>query len=231
MIKPVEGTKGQSILVLIFDKTRGEFCSVSGEPVSVNTISNVLKGYNYRETTQSSFLVQERLTPHESTLEQNKYVPFSYRVLTLLDESNTPHIIEVYAKSAVGNMDTDNRLSGGLFLLLDHAGLCYGARTSQDSGFKIIDHHPTSGFMLKGWKVPFYKEVCELALRLAKAFFMIRCVAWDIIVAKSGVYVIEGNNPWSSGIQAVYERGLWNGVFGEEAGRAIENGPSRSPWW
>jgi len=229
VIKPVEGTRGQSVLILLFDKERTEFRFSSGEPLTTDYIANVLQGYNYRGTSQSSFLVQERLTPHESTLELSEYVPFSYRALTLLDESDNPHIISIYGKSATGKNVTDNRHAEGLVCLLDDTGLCYGARRS-DLG-EIFDRHPTDGFMLKGWRPPFYNQVCELALRLAKTFFLVRCVAWDITVAKNGVYVIEGNNPWNKAIQRVYDKGLYSGAFGEEARKAIENGPSNSPWW
>lgn len=180
--------------------------------------------------TQSTFLIQERLAPHESTLELSKYVPFSYRVLTLLDESNKPHIISVYGKSAVGNNVRDNISSGGIACLLDDTGLCYGV-VDRESVSRIIDSHPTTGFILKGWKPPYYEEICELALRMSKTFFLVRCIAWDIVVAKSGVYVIEGNNPWNKNIQRVYDRGLWSGVFAEEAGRVIVNRPPKSPWW
>jgi len=230
VIKPVEGTRGKSILVLLFDKKTEGFRSVSGEAASVTSIAKVLEGYNHRGTMQSCFLLQERLTPHESTLHLSEYVPFSYRVVTLLDESNKPHIIALHGKSAVGNNTSDNREAGGLTCLFDDTGVCYGA-SSQESGFNVTERHPTNGFMLKGWKAPFYKDVCELALRLSKTFFLARCVGWDIVVSNSGLYVIEGNNPWSLKQQEVYYRGLWTGVFAKEAGRAIKNGPSKSPWW
>ena len=75
-----------------------------------------------------------------------------------------------------------------------------------ESGLNIIEHHPTSGLLLKGLKAPFFKEVCELAVQLSRTFYLIRCVAWDIIVAKQGVYVIEGNNPWNVDVQEVYDK-------------------------
>ena len=56
-------------------------------------------------------------------------------------------------------------------------------------------------------------------------------MAWDIIVAKQGVYVIEGNNPWNVDVQEVYDKGLWSDIFAKEAGNAIQNGPAKSPWW
>jgi hypothetical protein len=84
---------------------------------------------------------------------------------------------------------------------------------------------------VKGLEDPFCKEVYGLALRLANAFFLVRCMAWDIVVAKSRVHVIEGNNPWNRDIQEVYDRGLWSGVFAKEAARTIINGPPKSSWW
>lgn len=48
VIKPVEGTRGQSVLALFYDKKSGEFRSVSGELISMECIGKVLEGYNYR---------------------------------------------------------------------------------------------------------------------------------------------------------------------------------------
>ena len=230
VLKPVEGTRGQSILVVLFNKDKGEFQTVTGEKLGRDQIKNVLEAYNYRDSSQSGFMVQERLTPHSSTLDLSKYVPFSYRILTILDGSGQPHIIEVYGKCAVGDSDTDNWEGGGLALRLDQNGVCFGAN-EKGYGLDPRETHPTHGFKFIGWQAPFYKEVCEVGIKAAKAFFYVRCVAWDIIVAESGVYVIEGNNPWSVLQQEAYYRGLWQGVFGEEAGKAIKNGPVKSPWW
>jgi hypothetical protein len=230
VLKPTEGTRGQSILVVKYDKSENTFKNITGTLIEKNDLERVLNQYNYRGSSQSGFLVQQRLTPHESTIQFSKNVPFSYRVLTILDENNEPEIIEIYAKASVGESDTDNWEGGGLTLRLDEKGVCYGAN-SLDSRFDLFFYHPTNNFSFIKWQAPFYKEVCELGIQCAKAFHYVKCVAWDIITSKEGIYVIEGNNPFSVGQQEVYFRGLWQGTFAQEAEKAIKNGPNKSPWW
>ena len=231
VVKPAEGTRGQSILALKFNEKKNTFCRVNGQEISDELLGKTLSEYNYRDASQSTFLIQRRLRPHPSTMELSKNVPFSYRVLTILDGKGSPRVIEVYAKCPVGDTDTDNWELGGLTIRLDEKGICYGANDNAEYRFDIMTKHPDHDFEFKGWKAPFYKEVCDLGLKLAECFYFARCVAWDIIAAEDGVYVIEGNNPWSVSQQEVYDQGLWQNVFAEEAMKAIESGPLRSPWW
>jgi hypothetical protein len=230
ILKPIEGTRGQSILILTYNKSDQKFRSLRGMEIEYEKVKKNLDNYTYRGVTQSGFMVQERLIPHQSSIVLSRYVPFSYRVLTILDQYQKPHIIEVYGKSAVGESDTDNWEGGGLSLRLDANGVCFGAN-NKEYRLEAMKCHPTNGFNFIGWQAPFYKEVCEIGIQAAKAFHHIRCVAWDIIVSAKGVYVIEGNNPWSVGQQEAYYQGLWQGVFGREAEKAIKLGPAKSPWW
>lgn len=231
VLKPAEGTRGQSVLVLKFSEKEGKFHRLSGEKIDDESVSKALSEYNYRGISQSTFLIQKRLRPHPSTIELSRDVPFSYRVLTILDEKNVPRIIEIYGKCSVGDIDTDNWESGGLTIRMNDNGICYGANDKAEYRFEIMEKHPQNHFRFKGWKAPFYEEVCDLGLKLAESFHFARCVAWDIIVAEDGIFVIEGNNPWSKAQQEVYDQGLWQNIFAEEAARAINRGPQKSPWW
>lgn len=230
VVKPTDGTRGQSIMALIFDADTSCFYSPDGAKVNPDDIRGTLKGYDYNNTIQTNFIIQQRLHPHPDTNMISSFCPFSYRATTLLTENCVPHIIAVYAKAAIGNNYTDNRSAKGLTCLLDKDGICIGARSIETKD-TLLDYHPTSGFKLKGWKPPFFSEVCKLAIDAATKFFQVRCVAWDIIAADEGLFIIEGNNPWNKGIQEIYDRGLWQGIFREETERAIGRGPAKSPWW
>jgi len=215
---------------LKFDREHETFSDHLDKPVVKTDLEKVLHQYNYRGSSQSNFLVQQRLTPHESSMQLSKYVPFSYRVVTVLDEKNRPEIVEVYGKAAVGESDTDNWERGGMSLRVDNKGVCQGGNYIK-SRFEIVQRHPTNDFPLVNWQAPSYREVCDLALRCAGAFHYVRCIAWDIIAAKEGVFVIEGNNPFSVLQQEAYFRGLWQGTYATEATRAFREGPRKSPWW
>jgi len=230
VLKPTEGTRGLSVLVLKFDREKESFSNILDQPVDRKDLEEKLHKYDYRGSSQSNFLLQQRLTPHESTLELSRYVPFSYRVVTMLDEHNQPEVVEVYAKAAVGDSDTDNWEGGGMTLRIDDNGICYGGNYKK-SRFELVFSHPTNNFSLVNWQVPFYKDVCELGLRCAAAFHYVRLVAWDIIAAREGVFVVEGNNPFSVLQQEAYFRGLWQGTLARVADKAFKEGPRKSPWW
>lgn len=230
VIKPTNGTRGQSVMVLRFDLNEKLFYKVNGEKISVQDISETINQYNYNNTTETNFLIQQRLTPLAETTVLSSYCPLSYRVITLLKENNVPEILFVYAKAAIGSNYLDNRRAEGLTCLLDSDGMCIGAR-SLVTGNSIIENHPTTNFKLSGWYPPNFNEVCELAKKAACSFFQVKCIAWDIIVANEGIFVVEGNNPWNKGIQEVYNKGLWQGIFKEQVLKLQKLGPRKSPWF
>ena len=230
IIKPIEGTRGQSILALDLRRDGGHFRLPNGDPVSDTEIENALSQYSYRGAEQTGFLVQVRLLPAESTLGLSSICPLSYRAITLTDHKGHCSIIMIYAKSATGRNIADNFEAGGLVCIVDSNGMCVGAR-SKMSGTELLELHPTTSFRLKGWQPPKFEEVADLALRAAAAFHFLKCIAWDIAVAREGVFLLEGNNPWSWRSQEDLDQGLWKGAFEREAKLAIAKGPSKSPWW
>lgn len=228
VIKPVDGTKGQSILVLQFHDNK--FFSPDKAAIDEKDIESTLSGYVYRDSRQVNFLIQKQLKPHESTLKLSSNVPFSYRVLTILNENGHPEVLEIYGKASRNNI-TDNYENGGLILRIDQKGICQGAIIKAEPK-EVLENHPDNNFRLKDWPVPMYREVIEIALKAASAFYFVKCVAWDIIVSSEGVFIIEGNNPWN-GIaqQKSHLRGLWQGTLKKESERLFQIGIPRSPWW
>jgi len=215
---------------LDFNMHNRQFYLPSGDQVPDATIEEGVSKYCFRGVERTDFFVQVRLLPASTTLSLSTLCPFSYRAITLADQRGHYSIIRIYAKSATGNNFADNRHAGGLTCLLDRNGVCAGAR-SQTSGAELMEMHPTTSFRLKGWEPPQFVEVCDLALKAASAFPFLKCVAWDIAVAKEGVFLLEGNNPWNKDVQEVYDEGLWKDTFEREASLAIATGPSKSPWW
>jgi hypothetical protein len=227
VIKPVDGTKGQSVFVVEY--AGGTFETPTGAIVTDDELGEALQGYAYRGSRQRGFLIQRRVRPHAATRALSENVPFSYRVLTIRKTGEAPEVVDVYAKAS-RNDRTDNFHAGGFILSVDREGVCRGARLLEGGG-KLLERHCDTGFVFSGWRVPFYGEACALALRAAEAFYFVKCVAWDIAVGGEGLSIIEGNNPWNYDIQMANERGLWQGAFEQEASRLFREGVPRSPWW
>lgn len=227
VLKPVNGTCGQCVQVLrLFDDNHFE--NMEGKIVTVSDLQNLCQ-YTYRNQTEKRFLIQERVLAHEVTANLSNNCPFSYRVITLVDQCGEPNIMFVYGKLPATGAVTDNLACGGLALPVDEKGFCLGGRSSAEFD-KLIDY-TAGGFKLVGWELPFYQDVCDLAIYAATQLPMVRCIAWDIAVTNKGLVVFEGNNPWNKNIQQVYERGLWQGIFAEQGERALRDGPRLQPWW
>jgi hypothetical protein len=228
VIKPVNGTRGRAVWVLRYDRDHG-FSTIQGRKLSSDEFREVLH-YEFRGATERSFLIQERLVPHECTKHLNTHCPFSYRVITLVDDHGEPQILFTYAKLASEGSLSDNLHAGGLALLADRGGTCLGAR-GEKSYHDLLTRHPTLDFELCGWKLPFFEDVQSLAVRVASEFSLVRCVAWDIAVSRQGLMVYEGNNPFNHDIQLVYDTGLWQGLFAAEAAIALKSARQLPPWW
>ena len=62
---------------------------------------------------------------------------------------------------------------------------------------KTFKKHPETGFILDGFKIPYYNEACRLIEKANKSIPE-RIVGWDIAIAVNGPVLIEGNdnNSW-----------------------------------
>ena len=227
VLKPVNGTKGQGVLILDYS-VKGGFSDDRGDIVSREKLASLLE-YKYRGVVEHRFLAQRRILPHSSTSHLSPNCPLSYRVITLLDRQGIPSIVSMFAKLATEGKYFDNIAQGGLILGCDDMGKVVFVKHKPEGGRLERKSEFLSKF--RSWELPYYSEVCKLALSAAAKFNCLRCVGWDIAVGEDGLWVYEGNNPWGPICQAASEQGLWKGKFLEEAESAMKSGPYRPPWW
>jgi hypothetical protein len=65
-----------------------------------------------------------------------------------------------------------------------------------------------------GFRLPYWSEVKDLALRAAAAFPWVRSVGWDIAISERGPVLVEGNERWAvSLVQMAAPHGLMTGEF------------------
>jgi hypothetical protein len=227
VLKPVNGTRGQAVFVLRYDAKKG-FFDGQDKYIDPNNLEKSLS-YSYRGKTEVGFLLQNRIFAHPLTRDMSPNCPLSYRAITLVDRRSRPHLITIFGKMATGGNCLDNTAQGGLILVGDEKGRVIDVKQKNNEGCVVTRNDMLS--QLRGWELPMYREVCELALNAALRFANVRCVGWDIAVGSEGLVIFEGNNPWSELAQVSCGRGLWTGVFRDEAAEAIAAGPQLPPWW
>jgi hypothetical protein len=116
------------------------------------------------------------------------------RVETFIDESGVTHILSAFMRFGVGKSFVDNTYSGGFYIGIDLESETLKAKGHQymEYGGAEVFQHPDSQFVLEGFKIPFFKEVCELVLK-GVDYIPDRYIGWDIAVTPNGPIIIEAN--------------------------------------
>ena len=92
----------------------------------------------------------------------------------------------------------------------------------------IISHHPDTTAPIKGAKLPYWKEMTELALSAHKHFQMPIFIGWDIALTHEGPLVVEANTTWSVDlIQMSHNQPIMDIRFSEifNSALALSNAP------
>lgn len=93
----------------------------------------------------------------------------------------------------IGNLtDISNASCGDMVAPIDlNSGIIkYDA---QDLDGNIFSHHPVTNFKIKGFQIPYWKEVLELVSNAAKVIPSVGYIGWDIAITNEGPILIEGN--------------------------------------
>ena len=208
-------TFGQNFNFLKDQKDFLEFCTMMFEKADVDRIfvkASEAKGgkgifllarnslsNNYKEIwntiKEGSYIFQSAIIQHE---ELNNIFPNSIntlRIETYLDKNNVIQILGGYMRFGRGASYVDNVSSGGFFVHIDfNKGILHEKGfTAMIYGSKTIATHPTTGYLISGFKIPFFQESIELCERFALRIPN-RIVGWDVAITPTGPIIIEGNH-------------------------------------
>ena len=117
------------------------------------------------------------------------------RIITYITDENTTEVVSTFMRFGIGESIVDNGSSGGLYVGIGtQKGQLkdYGYKTMTFGGDKVT-HHPNSNFRFGGFKIPYFKEACELAVS-AVDYFPDRWIGWDIAITPDGPIIIEAND-------------------------------------
>lgn len=113
------------------------------------------------------------------------------RLVTILDQGEVHYMYSVLRMGTGGLIDGYD--AGGIFAPIDveTGKIC---REGMDLGLKKYKVHPVSQKKIKGFQIPNWDKVLQLAAEAAKRLEGVHMVGWDIAVTEEGVSLIEGNS-------------------------------------
>ena len=159
-----------------------------------NSLSN-----NYKEIwsiiKEGSFIFQSAIVQHE---EINNIFPNSIntlRIETYLDKNNVIQILGGYMRFGMGASYVDNVSAGGFMVHIDfNKGILREKGfTAMIYGSKTIVTHPTTGYPISGFEIPFFQDSIQLCKKFAQRIPN-RIVGWDVVITPNGPIILEGNH-------------------------------------
>ncbi|MFK5878894.1 MAG: sugar-transfer associated ATP-grasp domain-containing protein [Flavobacteriaceae bacterium] len=142
----------------------------------------------------TGYIHEELIQQHEDINKIHRNCINSIRLLTYIDKNKIVNIIIAYMRFGVGKSVVDNVSSGGF-----QVGLNLKTGILQEKGYQDMEfggaefyEHPTSGFIFKDFKIPYFKEVLDLTNK-ASNFLPDRIIGWDIAITPNGPVLIEAN--------------------------------------
>lgn len=154
-------------------------------------------------------------------IEQADYVNKIYdkttntiRIITIRD-IQTKEFKVFFAVHRIGTKATipvDNGSRGGLVSKIDlETGRLSEARSLHS--LAVYEKHPDSGVRIKGVVVPNWGLLKENILLMARKLPYMHFIAWDVLITKEGISIVEANT--SSGVNIIQ---LWGGQRNGELG-------------
>jgi hypothetical protein len=194
IVKPTFGAQGKQILLVM--KRQGRLENHLGETFdSLDLYTRLEKDKKYH-----SFLFQERVVNHRSITELTGTRSLqTMRIITYAKDHSDISVVFALLKIISGNNVIDNHFHGKIgnicgFIDIEE-GIVTGCYSVSENGYGYnkIERHPDTGNELRGFSIPYWKEVVEAVAIYSKKFFPLRTIGWDVAVTEEGHCVIEGN--------------------------------------
>ena len=138
-------------------------------------------------------VLEDVLENHPDLQEINPYCLNTVRMITLIGDDGKPYLFFAALKFGLEKRVVD---VFGMHAPVDlETGICnYPFHSGETSLDRFYTEHPVTHKNVIGFKVPFWEEARELALRAAMEIPQVRYVGWDMAITPDGPAIIEGNN-------------------------------------
>ncbi|MDD7887133.1 sugar-transfer associated ATP-grasp domain-containing protein [Flavivirga sp. 57AJ16] len=148
----------------------------------------------YETLINGNFVHTEVIKQHDDINKIHSKSVNTIRFISLITSKGTIEIISSVFRFGVGDSVVDNATSGGFFVGIDlEKGVLksVGHYLPEHGGGEITEH-PDSGFKLEGFKVPYFKEACDIVKEAVK-IIPDRFIGWDVAITPNGPIIIESN--------------------------------------
>tara|TARA_B100000809_G_scaffold194433_1_gene193637 strand:- start:384 stop:1439 length:1056 start_codon:yes stop_codon:yes gene_type:complete len=193
LIKLFEKIFDQSAIDSLFFRPPSEEGGRGCFKISRDEITQAVNS-NFEMFMKDSYVHTEVINQHKQINNINSNSINTLRIVTLVTSDHTTQIVSALMRFGVGNSVVDNASSGGFFV-----GINMEKGTLKDFGYYLQEHsgneiyeHPDSGVKFKDFKVPFFKEACEMATNAVKVI-PVRLIGWDVAITPTGPIIIESN--------------------------------------
>ena len=187
ILKPIDGECGSGIFKLLVEE--GKFRDGEGD-ISIQGIIDKVK--------KDRYLVQQIVVQHPLMASLHPESLNTMRLVTIRDQHTGKIVVfPSILRIGTGHSFVDNTSKGGLAVAVDletgHLGEYgfykpeYGTRTRV---------HPDSGIVFSTFRIPFFKEAKEQAIKLHSMLPTVQSIGWDIAIGERGPVFIEGNDNW-----------------------------------
>ena len=174
----------------IFCKPK-DSCSGKGiyKIIDIDNNTNIDELHKYM--IDNDLFCEDVIIQNETMNKLNKSSINTIRITTVLKD-DVAYPMYALLRIGLGDSSVDNVGSGGIYTLLDDNGEIVNPCWS-DKTITTYTKHPTNGFDLIGFKVPFFSEAIELCKKAAHVEPHVRYVGWDVAITKDGPILVEGN--------------------------------------
>lgn len=180
---------------LEFTKKHKEFIAkpINGEGgkgiMKYEVNDNALSLFNVMKSLHQE-LIEEVIVQHD---EINKLYAGAVNTLRLFTFNDGEDVYVLNSVFKIGNGGcTDNFSSGSMYTFVNDRGIVIAPAIDQEDN--IYEEHPITLKKIIGFKVPFYKEACEMVKEASELIPTIKYVGWDVAITPEGPVIIEGNS-------------------------------------
>jgi hypothetical protein len=213
VLKPCCGQSGIGFYRISAD---GIIRNESGEVIDPDTMTRQVFSYTHRYG-DYGYLAQPALDPHPDVIGLTGLSTLSaLRVVTAYQHGRV-HTVHAWLKIPAPGRLTDN-FHGGVWGTLAAGVDLVDGRLSRLVGLFHPGHrlvierraeHPVTGRTIGGRELPHWREAIALAHRAHALHSKTATLAWDVVLAREGCVIIDGNTRWGVGAgQASLAEGL-----------------------
>ena len=120
------------------------------------------------------------------------------RIISMVTKEKTVDIIAALFRISV-NCPIDNYSAGNLAAEIDTVtGIVSKGgirKRSACDDYQIF--HPVTKMPIKGFQIPFWKEIIQMINEAALIVPEVRTIGWDVAITNTGPILIEGNSQWN----------------------------------